>query len=130
MGHDPERDAHGARAVAVVQVGTMGPREHDGVTMWPLTRHGPAGGLHAFKIRINADRRVPPDELPVHEGHDWIYVLSGRMRLMLGDEDMVIGPGEAVGFSTLTPHWFGATDGPVEVIAILGPHGERVHLQG
>lgn len=103
-------------------------RTHDGLTMWPLTRHGPAGGLHAFKFRIDAERRAPPAVLPVHEGQDWIYVLSGRMRLLLGDEDMVIAPGEAVEFSTLTPHWFGATDGPVEVIAILGPHGERVHL--
>src|ERR1700754_1418602 len=25
----------------------------DGVTYWPLTRGGPAGGLHAFKIRIS-----------------------------------------------------------------------------
>ena len=66
--------------------------------------------------------------LPVHEGHDWIYVLDGRLRLLLGDDDLVIEPGEAVEFTTLTPHWFGAVDGPVEVIAILGPHGERIHF--
>jgi len=106
------------------------PRTHDGLTMWPLTRQGPAGGLQAFKIRIDAMRCVPPSELGVHEGHDWIYVLTGRMRLILGDEDLLIDPGEAVEFSTWTPHWFGATDAPVEVVAILGPHGERVHLHG
>lgn len=104
------------------------PRTHDGLTMWPLTRSGPAGGLHAFKIRVAAERCVPPARLPVHDGHDWMYVLSGRMRLMLGERDMVIAPGEAVEFSTLTPHWFGAIDGPVELIGIFGPHGERVHL--
>lgn len=101
-----------------------------GLTMWPLTRHGPAGGLHAFKIRIDPERRTPPAELPVHEGHDWMYVLSGRMRLVLGEQDMVIEPGEAVEFSTWTPHWFGTAGGPVEIIAIFGPNGERVHLQG
>lgn len=37
------------------------------VTYWPLTRQGPAGGLHAFKIRVSARRRTPPAELPVHE---------------------------------------------------------------
>jgi hypothetical protein len=26
------------------------------------------------------------------------------------------------------PHWFGVVDGPVTVIAILGPQGERLHL--
>ncbi|OBG74582.1 MULTISPECIES: helix-turn-helix domain-containing protein [unclassified Mycobacterium] len=101
---------------------------HHGGTYWPLTRQGPAGGLHAFKIRVSARRRTPPAELPVHEGQDWMYVLSGRLRLVLGDRDFTIEPGQAVEFSTWTPHWFGAVDGPVEAIVIFGPHGERLHL--
>jgi transcriptional regulator with XRE-family HTH domain len=99
-----------------------------GVTYWPLTHSGPAAGLHAFKIRVSARRRTPPDELPVHDGQDWMYVLSGRMRLILGDRDFTIKPGEAVEFSTWTPHWFGAVEAPVEAVAIFGPHGERLHL--
>lgn len=101
----------------------------NGITFWPLTRSGPAGGLHAFKIRVSARRRTPPDELPVHDGQEWLYVMSGRLRLILGDRDFTIKPGEAVEFSTWTPHWFGAVDGPVEAIAIFGPHGERFHVQ-
>jgi transcriptional regulator with XRE-family HTH domain len=101
---------------------------HHGVTYWPLTRHGPAGGLHAFKIRVSARRRTPPADLPVHDGHEWMYVLSGRLRLLLGERDFTIKSGEAVEFSTWTPHWFGAVDGPVEAIALFGPHGERLHL--
>lgn len=100
-----------------------------GLTMWPLTRQAADGGPQAYKILIDPGRDAPPDRAPVHEGHDWIYVMSGRMRLVLGDQDMVIEPGEAVEFSTWTPHWFGAVDGPVEVIALLGPQGERVHLR-
>lgn len=100
---------------------------HHGITYWPLTRHGPAGGLHAFKIRVSVRRRRPA-ELPVHEGHEWMYVLSGRLRLVLGDDDFLIGPGEAVEFSTWTPHWFGAVDGPADAIMLFGAHGERVHL--
>jgi transcriptional regulator with XRE-family HTH domain len=99
-----------------------------GITFWPLTRGGAAAGLHAFKIRISPRRRTPPAELPVHDGRDWLYVLSGRLRLLLAERDFVIKPGEAVEFSTWTPHWFGAIDGAVEAIAILGPHGERVHV--
>jgi transcriptional regulator with XRE-family HTH domain len=101
---------------------------HHGVTYWPLTRQGPASGLHAFKIRVSARRRKPPEELPVHEGQDWMYVLSGRLRLILGDQDFTVKPGEAVEFSTWTPHWFGAVEEPVEALAIFGPHGERLHL--
>ncbi len=104
------------------------PRTHDGLTMWPLTNRGPAGGLHAYKMVVSPKRTTPPEPLPVHDGHDWLYVLSGRLRLLLGEADLTIEPGEAVEFTTSTPHWFGAVDGPVEILAILGPHGERLHL--
>lgn len=57
-----------------------------------------------------------------------MHVLAGRMRLMLSDRDFTIDPGEAVEFSTWTPHWFGVVDGPVEAIVLFGPHGERLHL--
>lgn len=101
----------------------------NGITFWPLTRSGPAGGLHAFKIRVSPRRKTPPGELPVHDGQEWLYVMSGQLRLLLGDRDFTIKAGEAVEFSTWTPHWFGAVDGPVEAIAIFGPHGERFHVQ-
>ena len=106
------------------------PRRYDGMTMWPLSRRASAGGLHAFKVTISAKRRTPPDvsKLHVHEGHDWVYVLSGKLRLILGPDDLTIEPGEAVEFTTWTPHWFGAADGPVEAIMIFGPQGERHHL--
>ena len=98
------------------------------ITFWPLTRQGGCG-LQAFKIRISARRRTPPAELPTHEGQEWLYVLSGRLRLILGSDEYLIDPGEAVEFSTWTPHWFGAVDGPVEALTLFGPHGERVHLK-
>ena len=103
------------------------PASHDGLTIWPLTNLG-RSGLRPVKIRISARRRKPPDILRVHDGHDWMYVLEGRMRLLLGDQDLVVEPGEAVEFSTWNPHWFGTIDGPVDVIAVFGPHGERTHL--
>jgi quercetin dioxygenase-like cupin family protein len=100
----------------------------DGITYWPLTRSGPAGGLHAFKVRISVRRRKPPAELPIHEGQEWIYVLSGLLRLILGEREYTIEPGEAVEFSTWTPHWFGVVGDAVEAIMIFGAHGERLHL--
>lgn len=102
-------------------------RTNAGLTLRPLTRD-PARGLHAYQVSISPTRTVVPEELPVHEGQEWMYVLSGRLRLILGDDDLVIEPGEAVEFSTWTPHWFGAIDGPVKTIAIFGPNGERLHF--
>lgn len=103
-------------------------RKFDGLTVWPLSGQGAADGLEASKMRIHASRNKPPAKLPVHEGHHWMYVLKGEMRLLLGDEDFIVKPGEAVEFNTWTPHWFGALDGPVEVLAILGREGERIHF--
>lgn len=77
---------------------------------------------------VSRKRRTPPRELPVHEGNDWLYVLTGRLQLLLGEQQIAIEPGEAVEFSTWTPHWFGALDGPVEFILIVGPEGEQQHL--
>jgi quercetin dioxygenase-like cupin family protein len=57
-----------------------------------------------------------------------MYVLSGRLRLILGEKDFVIKSGEAVEFSTWTPHWFGVVDEPVEAITLFGVHGEKLHL--
>ena len=104
------------------------PTTKNGLTMWPLTSRASAGGVHAFKVRISPRRTKPPETLRVHDGHDWMFVLQGRMRLLLGEQDLVIEPGETVEFSTYTPHWFGAYKGEVELIAMFGPHGEREHL--
>jgi len=106
------------------------PRRTDGLTLWPLSNRTGAARLHAFRMVISARRRRPPARLAVHEGYDWMYVLDGRMRLLLGDDDFVIEPGEAVEFSTWTPHWFGVVDEPVEAIALFGPQGEEHHVHG
>jgi transcriptional regulator with XRE-family HTH domain len=98
------------------------PATDNGLTRWPLTNRGLPGGLRVFKIRISARRRRPPAKLRVHDGHDWMYVCDGRMRLILGDQDLVIECGEAVEFSTWTPHWFG------EHVARFGRDDEMLSL--
>jgi transcriptional regulator with XRE-family HTH domain len=105
------------------------PRRFQGLTLTPLTRREASGGLRAFKVGVSAARRTPPDPLPVHAGNDWLYVLEGRLRLLLGDAEHIIEPGEAAEFTTWTPHWFGAIDGPVAMILIVGPEGQHTHLQ-
>jgi quercetin dioxygenase-like cupin family protein len=91
----------------------------------PLSREG-ARGPRAYHLTL--PKRGEP-ELRSHEGHDWLYVLSGRLRLILGDEDLVLEPGEAAEFSTWTPHWLSGFDGPVQVLMLMGHHGERAHLR-
>ncbi|PBC65222.1 XRE family transcriptional regulator [Streptomyces sp. Tue6028] len=97
-----------------------------GRTHWPLTRQ--PGGLQAYKV-LEPKRRMEPDPR-VHEGYEWLYVLSGRLRLVLGEHDVVLGPGEAAEFDTRVPHWFGSTgEGPVEFLSLFGAQGERMHVR-
>ncbi|MER5378788.1 XRE family transcriptional regulator [Streptomyces sp. NBC_00647] len=97
-----------------------------GRTHWPLTRQ--PGGLQAYKV-LEPQRTMAPDPR-THEGYEWLYVLSGRLRLVLGEHDVVLGAGEAAEFDTRVPHWFGSTgEGPVEFLSLFGPQGERMHVR-
>ncbi|MFE5805919.1 helix-turn-helix domain-containing protein [Streptomyces sp. NPDC056491] len=100
-----------------------------GSTYVPLTRN--FGGVHAFKqILPPLDGPPPEPELQVHEGYEWLYVLSGRIRLLLGEHDLVLGPGEAAEFDTRTPHaFFNAGSQPAEFLCLFGPQGERIHVR-
>ncbi|GAA1348327.1 helix-turn-helix domain-containing protein [Saccharothrix algeriensis] len=102
------------------------PRRVDGSVVLPLTRQ--PGPQHTFKTMIPPSRNIP--ELCTHEGYEWLYVLSGRLRLVVAEQDLVLEAGEAAEFDTRLPHWFGSTgECPVEVLNILGPQGERIHLR-
>jgi transcriptional regulator with XRE-family HTH domain len=101
---------------------------HGGMTMLPLTHR--AGGIQAFKLVIAAGARPAEPDPQSHEGYEWLYVLNGRLRLVLGEHDLVLPPGEAAEFDTRTPHWFGATGGEaVEFLSLFGKQGERAHLR-
>lgn len=102
------------------------PRRVKGRTVVPLTRQ--PGGMQAWKVVVPTSKNRP--EPRAHDGYEWLYVLSGRMRLVLGDHDLVLGPGEVAEFDTRVPHWFGSTgDEPAEVLSLFGRQGERMHVR-
>ncbi|MFI1016171.1 helix-turn-helix domain-containing protein [Streptomyces sp. NPDC020965] len=115
----------GAPAVGDPRVRSK-PIVRHGRTMLPLTRQ--PGGLQAYKVVQQPSNAEP--EPRTHEGYEWLYVLSGRLRLLLGEHDVVLGAGEAAEFDTRVPHWFGAAEGaPVEFLSLFGPQGERMHVR-
>jgi len=98
------------------------------MTMLPLTRR--SGGIQAYKLVLAADGRSTEPDPQTHEGYEWLYVLNGRLRLVLAAHDLVLSPGEAAEFDTRVPHWFGAADAePVEFLSLFGRQGERAHLR-
>lgn len=102
------------------------PQVRNGRMVVPLTRQ--PGGLRAWKVIIPPERSEP--ELRAHDGYEWLYVLSGRMRLILAEHDITMDPGEVAEFDTRVPHWFGsADDQPIEILSLHGPQGERMHVR-
>ncbi|MFE0465368.1 helix-turn-helix domain-containing protein [Kitasatospora sp. NPDC058965] len=101
-------------------------KQADGGSYVPLTR-GP-GPLQAYKLVV-PDRGPQPDPR-THEGYEWLYVLQGRLRLVLAEHDLLLGPGEVAEFDTRVPHWFSGADGrPVELLSLFGRQGERMHVR-
>lgn len=109
------------------------PLQRNGATWLPLTRN--PGGPAVFKQIIPPDPhrgtgpRAAADQA-AHEGHEWLYVIAGRLRLTLGDQDFTLIAGEAAEFDTRIPHAAAnAGSEPTELLNIFGPQGERVHLR-
>jgi transcriptional regulator with XRE-family HTH domain len=113
---------------------TGDPRVHprpivrDGVTFLPLTRR--PGGVQAFKQILPPRAPAGEPHLQSHEGYEWLYVLSGRVRLLLGANDLTLTAGEVAEFDTRVPHYVGNPGpGPAELLNLFGPQGERLHVR-
>jgi transcriptional regulator with XRE-family HTH domain len=100
------------------------PNRSRGRTTWMLSR--PTATRIAVKMRIEPSRRT--EEQRVHPGHDWFYVIAGRVCLSLGEREVIVQAGESAEFSTMTPHSFAAVDGPAEIITIFDRDGQRAHV--
>src|SRR5262249_60452209 len=119
----PLEERVGAPAPADPRSGAR-PVRRNGRTLIPLTRQ--PGGIRAYKMIVPAGE--PQGDQKSHEGYEWMYVLSGRLRLRLGEHDFVMQSGEAAEFDTRTPHWFGSPrPGPPGGRVPVRPPGEQIH---
>lgn len=131
----PLAKAHGVTLDELVDAPPTGdprvhlrPVTHHGMTMLPLTRR--AGGIQAYKLILPPADPLKEPTPQTHEGYEWLYVLNGRLRVVLGEHDLVLPPGEAAEFDTRVPHWFGSADAePAEILSLFGRQGERAHLR-
>ncbi|MEU1688282.1 XRE family transcriptional regulator [Micromonospora sp. NPDC005707] len=95
-------------------------RRRRGGAVVPLTQY--PGRVQVFK-QVLAPREPT---LVTHAGYEWLYVLAGRLRLVLGDREFILRPGEVAEFDTGEPHWFGpAGTATVEILHLFGPHGDQ-----
>ncbi len=94
-----------------------------GHTTWRLSR--PTSPMMLLRMHMEPGSRRP--EQRVHPGHDWFYVLDGRVRLYLGDRTIDVETGEAAEFATMTPHALEALDGPADLMMVFSHEAQRAH---
>lgn len=96
----------------------------DGLIIAPLAPEG--SPVATYKVTYPPTAQLP--EPRVHEGYEWLYVLTGKLRLILGDRDLVLARGEAAEFDTRVPHSMSAFgQRPAEVLSIFNSEGARLH---
>src|SRR5690348_5306293 len=99
-------------------------RQRRGSVIVPLTQY--PGRVQVFK-QILAPRQP---KLVTHTGYEWLYVLAGTLRLIIGERDFTLGPGQVAEFDTSERHWFGPADSnTVEILHLFGPHGDRALIR-
>ncbi|TCN50392.1 transcriptional regulator with XRE-family HTH domain [Rhodococcus sp. SMB37] len=104
------------------------PIRRSGLIFVPLSRR--PGGVQAFKMIIPAVPEPLEPTPQTHDGFEWLYVLNGRLRLVLGERELTLTPGEAAEFDTSLPHWLGSSDGgAVELLILFGVQGMRAHVR-
>ncbi|MCX5192691.1 XRE family transcriptional regulator [Streptomyces sp. NBC_00249] len=96
-----------AVADPIVRAGGPGAREADGWTYWQAG--GPGRGMQALRVHV-PHGRSQGELVRVHPGEEWLYVLTGRLRLHLGDTEHLLEPGDSAHFDSLTPHRIGAAE--------------------
>jgi len=84
----------------------------------PLASEGST--IQTYKIVL-----LPTAEAP----GEWFYVLSGRVRLRLGEQLLTLARGEAAEFDTRVPHSISAIGPrPAQIISIFNESGARMHV--
>jgi len=61
----------------------------------------------------------PDEEMSIHEGEEFIFVLEGVVALKIGADAFELEPGDSVYYLSTTPHLIAAKSGEATIIAVL-----------
>jgi transcriptional regulator with XRE-family HTH domain len=102
---------------SIVRAEEASAREGNGLLYTPLTSGALPFNMQPIRVTVSAERTG--DELYRHDGEEWLYVLSGRLRLILGEDTHELAPGDAAHFDARMPHRLAALGGrDVELILV------------
>lgn len=73
----------------------------------------------------------PPDRLMTHGGHEFGYVLGGKLAVTIGEKHYLLEPGDSISFSSSEPHRLAnASDEPTETLWVVAGRGRDSRLDG
>lgn len=61
----------------------------------------------------------PDSDMSIHDGEEFIYVLSGVITLKIGNEIFELEPGDSVYYLSTTPHLISSKSGTSSILAVL-----------
>jgi len=118
---------HQDESCIVIRADSTPPRKGNGISYVPLS------GVSRFNLQPMRAMISPlrqGDERYQHEGEEWLCVLSGRLKLRVGEREYELEEGEAAHFDSRLPHRLDALDGkPTEVILVACPIPTTLHTR-
>jgi transcriptional regulator with XRE-family HTH domain len=75
-------------------------------------------GRHMEALIVQLEEN-PEDEMSVHEGEEFIYVLDGIVLLNIGGDKFELEPGDSVYYLSTTPHLIASKSGKATILAVL-----------
>lgn len=75
-------------------------------------------GRHMEALMVTLEEN-PDEEVSVHEGEEFIYVVDGVVALKIGEDAFELEPGDSIYYLSTTPHVIGAKQGKARILAVL-----------
>ncbi|QTA87672.1 helix-turn-helix domain-containing protein [Desulfonema magnum] len=75
-------------------------------------------GRHMEALVVQLEQN-PDEEVSVHEGEEFIYVLNGTVMLKIGEDRFELEPGDSAYYLSTTPHVLGSKNGSATILAVL-----------
>jgi transcriptional regulator with XRE-family HTH domain len=101
-------------APVVIRAGEASERYANGLQYRVASGNSPNVNLHAIHVTVPPQREH--EAFYRHDGEEWIYVLSGRLRLIFENAEHLLKQGDSAHFEAATPHR----------LAAIGPHCAEV----
>jgi transcriptional regulator with XRE-family HTH domain len=72
--------------------------------------------MEALFVQLEQD---PEEEISVHDGEEFIFVLDGTVKMKIGQDGFDLEPGDSVYYLSTTPHHISAKTGKATILAVL-----------